>query len=68
MEESNMEDYQNQQMEYIRINREIEQQIEQQRIIREMDSYKKSNRRGWITLVVFIILAACLIFAFKAGA
>ena len=47
----------------------LEQELEQQRIIREtMDSDIKSSRNGWIVLVVFIALALCAIYSFKAGA
>lgn len=53
-----------QQMEHIRIN----QEIEQMRIIREMEDDTKPSRNGWKVLVVFIIIVVCLLYAFSASA
>lgn len=59
-----MEQVFNQEMEHIRIN----QEIEQMRIMREMEGDTKPGRHGWRVLVVFIIIVACLLYAFSASA
>lgn len=53
-----------QQQEQIRIN----QELEQLRIVREMEQETKPSKNGWIVVLVFAIITACLFFAFKAKA
>lgn len=59
-----MEDDTYQQIEQFRIN----QEIEQYRINQEMMAETKPSRKGWVVVLIFLILTACAIFTFKAGA
>ena len=59
-----MEDDTYQQIEQFRIN----QEIEQYRINQEMMAETKPSRTGWVVVLIFLILTACAIFTFKAGA
>lgn len=59
-----MEDDTYQQIEQFRIN----QEIEQYRINQEMMAETKLSRKGWVVVLIFLILTACAIFTFKAGA
>ncbi|MBO4871241.1 MAG: hypothetical protein J5565_04585 [Muribaculaceae bacterium] len=59
-----MEDDTNQQIEQFRIN----QEIEQYRINQEMMAETKPSRKGWVVVLIFLILTACAIFTFKAKA
>lgn len=62
-------DLTNQNLEYERINREMIQDMEQQRVQREMmQDSGQTNNKGWIVLVVFVILVACMLAAFAANA
>ena len=44
------------------------QEMEQMRIMREMEDDTKPGRHGWRVLVVFIIIVGCLLYAFSASA
>ena len=59
-----MEEDNNQQIEQIR----IIQEIEQFRINQEMMAETKPRHRGWVVVLVFLIITACALFAFRAGA
>lgn len=59
-----MEEDNNQQIEQIR----IIQEIEQFRINQEMMAETKPSHRGWVVVLVFLIITACALFAFRAGA
>lgn len=59
-----MEDDTYQQIEQFRIN----QEIEQYRINQEMMAETKPSRKGWVVVLIFLILTACAILTFKAGA
>ena len=65
MEDENYQEIMNRDQEVFRFN----QDIEQQRIFREMQSEPAPRRRGgWIVVLVFLAVVACAIFAFSAGA
>lgn len=58
------QEIQQQQLEQLR----IDQELEQFRIVREMEQETKPSKNGWIVVLVFAIITACLFFAFKAKA
>ena len=59
-----MEEDNNQQNEQIR----IIQEMEQFRINQEMMAETKPSRKGWLVVLIFLIITACALFAFRAGA
>ena len=58
------QEIQQQQLEQLR----IDQELEQFRIVREMEQETRPSKNGWIVVLVFAIITACLLFAFSAKA
>ena len=58
------QEIQQQQLEQLR----IDQEQEQFRIVREMEQETRPSKNGWIVVLVFAIITACLFFAFSAKA
>lgn len=58
------QEIQQQQLEQLR----IDQELEQFRIVREMEQETRPSKNGWIVVLVFAIITACLFFAFSAKA